>query len=686
MARVRPLALVLPLALAACQTAPLGQGSLTPGGPTAGGLKPWEKYERMPLGAKASGLAGRVGPVVPVQVDMGPLLAQLRQQRRLLGLGFGWSDLGRVVLKVIGPGIPAEDLIEVVVDEPSSQGAAIHPAAGPVSLGVPAGPNRVFSLEARELAQPELVQARLRSLASVPEQMATMALSFDAKHDAAARVLEDLLTRFSPEVAASSPVIQSLASTDATAELLSYVQAFTGYQAETNAYTGVNPLYFKDWILATALVEDGDLDRLYELENVGATGEVGDMASELRTRLHVVLDGEQATQSGSGLTLYDPIRRGHEEFTTFSLAQGEQATLAAVPPGTWAMRVRVNGQEMTAQVEVPDPEGETELDLHVPFQAGGQLVTCPTTLHEAPGPIAGMQVGEVRTLSGSAVTGGVNGRPGKATWQDPTALALLDRRLFVAEPSQNRVREVHLDTGVAQDVVTYGLDHPNALAAQGNRLLISDSGQGQVRTWDLANHHLSPALGNLTHPTPHAFQALAFGHLGNLVVGLGRGVDILVFRDGAGEGVDFRFFTDPTALAADASGWYASSGAVHGIYRNDPHNNLALLAGSLGAGRQDGVATDAFFNQPGGIAIEPGGTTIYVADTGNHSIRKLVRQADDRYLVTTIAGSMEGSAGFADGVATAARFAMPRHLAYDTLGYLYIADSGNHRIRRMRVH
>ena len=79
-------------------------------------------------------------------------------------------------------------------------------------------------------------------------------------------------------------------------------------------------------------------------------------------------------------------------------------------------------------------------------------------------------------------------------------------------------------------------------------------------------------------------------------------------------------------------------------------------------------------NAPRGVAAAPDGS-IYVADTGSHTIRRIVDG-----VVTTVAGEA-GVAGFNDGPALAAHFESPSGIDVDAAGNVYIADTGNHTIR-----
>ncbi len=100
---------------------------------------------------------------------------------------------------------------------------------------------------------------------------------------------------------------------------------------------------------------------------------------------------------------------------------------------------------------------------------------------------------------------------------------------------------------------------------------------------------------------------------------------------------------------------------------------VSVLAGQGKAGHADGAASAARFKSPAGLAVGKSGE-IYVADTGNHRIRKIANGK-----VTTVAGN--GKAGYTDGFANAARFHTPSGLAVGPSGEIYVADTGNHRIR-----
>lgn len=137
----------------------------------------------------------------------------------------------------------------------------------------------------------------------------------------------------------------------------------------------------------------------------------------------------------------------------------------------------------------------------------------------------------------------------------------------------------------------------------------------------------------------------------------------------------------PTGIAFDKTGnlYIADSGGAR-IRKINTSGIITTVAGdgNFGFGGDNGPATSAQFTFPRSVAVAADGS-LYVADTGNHRVRRI----DINGTITTAAGT--GTAGFAgDGAAaSAAQLNSPRGLAFDKLGNLYITDSGNNRIRKV---
>jgi sugar lactone lactonase YvrE len=105
-----------------------------------------------------------------------------------------------------------------------------------------------------------------------------------------------------------------------------------------------------------------------------------------------------------------------------------------------------------------------------------------------------------------------------------------------------------------------------------------------------------------------------------------------------------------------------------------PKVTLTVYAGDGQSGYVNGPAATARFNGPFGLAVGAGGS-VYVADTGNHRIRRISTTG----LVSDLAGS--GIAGFADGPSDAAQFSSPNAVTAGPDGTVYVGDTGNLRIR-----
>jgi DNA-binding beta-propeller fold protein YncE len=146
------------------------------------------------------------------------------------------------------------------------------------------------------------------------------------------------------------------------------------------------------------------------------------------------------------------------------------------------------------------------------------------------------------------------------------------------------------------------------------------------------------------------------------------------FRDGAA--LQARF-ADPFGIALDRQGnvYVTDGGDNNRIRKIAPNGQVSTLAGGA-EGFKDGAGAEASFNTPSALAIDSAGN-LYVADTGNHAIRKVTPTG----LVTTLAG--DGTAGNADGALSDARFNGPCGVAVDAHGNIYVADTYNDRIRRI---
>lgn len=137
-------------------------------------------------------------------------------------------------------------------------------------------------------------------------------------------------------------------------------------------------------------------------------------------------------------------------------------------------------------------------------------------------------------------------------------------------------------------------------------------------------------------------------------------------------------FNVPYGITTDGTNIYVSDFSNHMIRRIVIETGeVTTLAGSATPGGTDGIGAAAGFRSPRGITTD--GTNLYVADSGNHKIRKIVIATG---AVTTLAGSVV--AGAVDGIGAAAGFNNPEDITTDGT-HLYLTDSGNHNVRRIDI-
>jgi hypothetical protein len=148
------------------------------------------------------------------------------------------------------------------------------------------------------------------------------------------------------------------------------------------------------------------------------------------------------------------------------------------------------------------------------------------------------------------------------------------------------------------------------------------------------------------------------------------------FNDGTGPAAQFDY---PQDVAVDGSGnVYVADTGNDTIRKITPGGVVTTFAGTATVvGSKDGTGTAALFNGPYSLVVDSSGNII-VADTGNFTIRKITPAG----VVSTYAGAV-GILGSSNGTGTAANFGSPSGVAVDSSGNIYVADSTNNEIRKV---
>jgi sugar lactone lactonase YvrE len=144
------------------------------------------------------------------------------------------------------------------------------------------------------------------------------------------------------------------------------------------------------------------------------------------------------------------------------------------------------------------------------------------------------------------------------------------------------------------------------------------------------------------------------------------------YADGSGNKAMFNFPCGIT-ISEDGTLFVTDSTSVRKVAPDG--SSVTTLAGGAAAGKVDATGTEARFNSLGGIALRADGT-LFVADVNNSLIRKITKEG----VVTTLAGI---KAGFEDADTLHAKFDHPEGLALAPDGTLYVADTRNHRLRKI---
>jgi len=310
--------------------------------------------------------------------------------------------------------------------------------------------------------------------------------------------------------------------------------------------------------------------------------------------------------------------------------------------------------------------------------------------------------GCVFTVAGDSAPGAVDGALTKARFNAPRGVAVSAAGVvYVADTGNHKIRAIN-NNGVVSTLAgtgVKGFKDGAANKAQFNAPVdVAVSSVGDVYVADRFNHRVrviskgwvSTVAGSkmgmidgtlasalLAHPSGLAVDStnkIYIGDTNNNRVRVIHSGTISTFAGGkqgyADGSTTSALFNGPVGVVVGPGGVYVADANNYRV-RQISSAKVTTLAGSGVKGFLDGSALSARFDQMFHVALGALGD-VYV--TGNHSVRRVSSGT-----VSTVAGN--GSAGFADGHASKARFNTPVGLAVDSKGAVYIGDSGNHRIR-----
>jgi len=364
-----------------------------------------------------------------------------------------------------------------------------------------------------------------------------------------------------------------------------------------------------------------------------------------------------------------------------------------------------NGPATSAQLY--DPEG-------VAVDSAGNVYIADTY----PNRIREVSNGVITTVAGNGAAGfsGDNGPATSAQLSAPTGIAVDSAgNLYIADFDNNRVRKV--SNGVIATVAgngtqgfsgdngsatSAGLYYPAGVAVDSaGNLYIADYYNNRIRK--VSNGVISTVAGGgssfgdngpATSAQLNFPESVAVDSAGNLYIPIAsnclvRKVSGGVITAVAGNGT-WGFSGDngpatsaqlsgPAAIAVDSAGSLYIADAYNNRIRKVSGGVITTVAGTgaQGFSGDNGPATSAQLNGPNAIAVDSAGN-LYIADTGNNRVRKV-----SNGVIATVAGN--GTLGFSGdkGPATNAQLYYPEGVAVDSAGNLYIADAYNNRIRKV---
>jgi hypothetical protein len=309
--------------------------------------------------------------------------------------------------------------------------------------------------------------------------------------------------------------------------------------------------------------------------------------------------------------------------------------------------------------------------IQVTLEVGTHFTTVPESLRlRADDPAATGQI----TLAAGGGSGGDGGPAAEASLTNPTAVAVDGAgNVYIADPDAFRVRRVSPDGRIT------------TFAGNGTQGYSGDGGPATEAQIDDVNGIATDGSGNvfISDTSRHRVRKIGVDGIITRVAGTGNAG----FAGDGGEALQADL-NAPVGLAVDGSGNLLIADAANNRIRSvDALGNITTVAGNGTGGwsGDGGPATAAMLNFPVAVAVDAA-STLYIAETGNHLVRKVAGGT-----ISTFAGGTIECEGLSIGPgfggdrmpAYGSALDQPRGLAVNARGEVFIADSQNHRIRKV---
>ena len=383
--------------------------------------------------------------------------------------------------------------------------------------------------------------------------------------------------------------------------------------------------------------------------------------------------------------------------TTSAISGNNTITLVSLSKGTYS----------DCTISVTDTAGNSSNTLtlstfSVIEQIGGSMQGVKLSLSSV-----------VNILAGTELSGSSDGTGTSANFYYPSEITSDGTNLYIADQNNHKIRQIVISTGDVTTIAGTGsvgssngtgtsasFNYPRGITTDGTNLYVVDTENHLIRKIVISTGEVTTLAGTgstgssdgigtfASFDTPHGittdgtnlYLADSNNHkIRQIIISTGD-VTTLAGTGSAGssnETGNFASFNYPQGITTDGTNLFVADSSNHLIRKIVISTGVVTtLAGTGSAGDLDEIGTSARFYYPYGITSD--GTNIYLVGRKNHKIRKIVISSG---VVTTIAGT--GSVGSSNGAGTYASFNYPRGITTDGR-YLYIADTFNHLIRQIK--